>query len=613
MNNLNKKYIKQKIENEIQTKEIKKQNKLLNDINNDNNFTNSFNLGNNNYHYKNNLFYNYFKNKKNNKIKDSKDSKEQKNNTTKNNIDNLKISHNSDNNNKKDKFIINNEILLSNLKLYCNELKKINEKKDIEINELKKNIKCSNYNELLREKEIYQKEMIKLKKQLDNIIKKYHEYKKHEEENKKLIQIIKQKDTKIKSLETQIKNISNSIFYNSLNLIKEKEIKENNIYYKSISSNMNKSNLYTNKNSIFYQLYIEMKKRGIHTSLTYINKVLNKLEDLNQDNTNKIIVCDCIINLFKIKDINSKNIVLNFANKEFDIGKNLKEIKMKHIRLFDELFNQNNKLKSNEDIYDIIKTNINIEKFKKEFIKLDKEKKNYIEYNQMINIINEYKLNDITEEILLLTKDKEIFNKMNYNILLDLLNQEYNKDNQIKERYNKHYLDDKNNKNNLSIIKCNSFNIINYKLTKDNNKIINEIIKSKEDYKNNDIMFENNEKIDILKNLSLIIKKEQTSPESFLSSLKKSIEISKQGEEKKHIDIIEVEEFNDFLISKSIQINNKINENILLEYQLKNEEAFNDNEKYLNYSKIISALQEFMKSDESPGINEKDLLKNNKN
>ena len=613
MNNLNKKYIKQKIENEIQTKEIKKQNKLLNDINNDNNFTNSFNLGNNNYHYKNNLFYNYFKNKKNNKIKDSKDSKEQKNNTTKNNIDNLKISHNSDNNNKKDKFIINNEILLSNLKLYCNELKKINEKKDIEINELKKNIKCSNYNELLREKEIYQKEMIKLKKQLDNIIKKYHEYKKHEEENKKLIQIIKQKDTKIKSLETQIKNISNSIFYNSLNLIKEKEIKENNIYYKSISSNMNKSNLYTNKNSIFYQLYIEMKKRGIHTSLTYINKVLNKLEDLNQDNTNKIIVCDCIINLFKIKDINSKNIVLNFANKEFDIGKNLKEIKMKHIRLFDELFNQNNKLKSNEDIYDIIKTNINIEKFKKEFIKLDKEKKNYIEYNQMINIINEYKLNDITEEILLLTKDKEIFNKMNYNILLDLLNQEYNKDNQIKERYNKHYLDDKNNKNNLSIIKCNSFNIINYKLTKDNNKIINEIIKSKEDYKNNDIMFENNEKIDILKNLSLIIKKEQTSPESFLSSLKKSIEISKQGEEKKHIDIIEVEEFNDFLISKSIQINNKINENILLEYQLKNEEAFNDNEKYLNYSKIISALQEFMKSDESPGINEKDLLKDNKN
>ena len=102
-----------------------------------------------------------------------------------------------------DKIKISNEILISNLKQQCQYLEKENDTKNNEIQELKKNMKCSKYNEVLKERDIYEKEMKKMKKIEE-------EKKKLEEEIKKLNELIKKKNFKIKALEIQLTTLSNN-------------------------------------------------------------------------------------------------------------------------------------------------------------------------------------------------------------------------------------------------------------------------------------------------------------------------------------------------------------------------------------------------------------------
>ena len=332
-----------------------------------------------------------------------------------------------------------------------------------------------------------------------------------------------------------------------------------------------------------------MKKRGIDSSMSYIDNVLNKLEDLNQNHINKNIYSDCIVNLFKIKVKRDKNIILSFADKEFDVSKKLEEIKLRHIQIFNELFNRNKKIKTNEEINHILKSHKNIDNFKIELIKLDKEKKNYIEYYQMINLINKYQLDDIAEELLLLTKDKEIFNKMNYNCVIDLLNQKF-----------KH--DEQNIKKNLLIIKNESINITNNILTNINTytTTINDESKNTKSIFFTDIAIKN-EKIDnILKNFSLMIKNEGSNLDKYLLDLKKSIDIGKEVERKrgKSLYVIELEKFIELITSKNFEINDKEKENLFHEYGLKLEDGFIGDEKFLNYHKIYSKLVEFFNNNE---------------
>ena len=61
-----------------------------------------------------------------------------------------------------------NETLISNLKLHMKKLEQENEQKDAKILELKKNLKCSRYTELLKENEILNKEQ-QNKIELDNL------------------------------------------------------------------------------------------------------------------------------------------------------------------------------------------------------------------------------------------------------------------------------------------------------------------------------------------------------------------------------------------------------------------------------------------------------------
>ena len=87
-------------------------------------------------------------------------------------------------------------------------MKKRNEEKNAEIIELKKSMKYTNYLEVLREKEVYEKEIFKYKTKLKNAFINILKYKKFENENQKLLDILKQKDTKIKILENKLEKLS---------------------------------------------------------------------------------------------------------------------------------------------------------------------------------------------------------------------------------------------------------------------------------------------------------------------------------------------------------------------------------------------------------------------
>ena len=210
LNILNKKYKIQKIENTKQSKEIKKQNNFLNLINinnfhkkrsfskpnlitsyrNKRNKTISFeekefflNKGENNYFSNNNIDI-----KEKYKIPENI-SKEQLKKKYMNLVYELehitkKMNYLENENLKKDyeNIKISNETLISNLKLKIKNLLNENELKNNEIINIKKTMKYSNFNEMTKERDIFEKEMIKMKSKLKDLLKKVYHYKEQEQE-----------------------------------------------------------------------------------------------------------------------------------------------------------------------------------------------------------------------------------------------------------------------------------------------------------------------------------------------------------------------------------------------------------------------------------------------
>lgn len=503
LNSLNLKNNKLKVENGKQSKEIEKQNKLLNMINVKNlKEKRSFSKPNINLYslnkYKNsNLFLNLDEQEeedKKNLIKQeyeakydiqSNDNSDKMSETNKKDInkyykekyklpkdisyDNLKSLYNSlfnkfgqtvNNLNylekenaqlKKeiDQIKISNETLLSNLKMQCIYLEKENEAKKNEIEALKKSAKYSKFNELLNEKNIYEKEMKRMKSKLNDSLSKINSYKKLEEEMKTIYDLIKKKDFKIKILERQLTIFSNNsdetvqkleeelIFKDKIIKKQEREIKFRNLndnYYlilekekekdeklsqiSGTQSNLNlKSFQQINKKHIeLYQLYFEMKQKGINSPKYYINNVLKKLENSNSISDNKLLFIDSLLNLFNIEDMETKYLFINLANKEFANNKVLSNIKTNQIAILEALFNK--KHKSDNELKQILTSNEEtITKMKNLFEKYDPLKRGFVTFSDMIEIIKELKLDNVKEEILLYTKS-EIFDKMNYSKLL---------------------------------------------------------------------------------------------------------------------------------------------------------------------------------------------------
>ena len=703
LNNINMKYHKQKMENDKQAKEIERQNKFLNSINSQNmrnwdllesqnllrNENNEDNIQSKNDNLMNKLIresesysdldFTLLDDKRFNLKSVSNNNKTFSENSLKKLYeelyqeckyrDKLLIKMEKD----KEKFThengilkVANETLISNLKLHMKKLENENAQKDAKITELKKNLKCSRYTELLKENEILNTEMEKLKNKLKNALTLISEYKKQEEEIKKLYEVIKKKDFKIKALELELTTLANNLdettkkLQNEINtkdkLLKrqERDIKKSAFELYASKQGFNYTDTYSsdggakNKkakkkdmdlNSIYkkypelYLLFIEMKHKDITNSKNFGNEVLKNIKDTMNLEEAKIKYISLLLGYFSISDDdeNSKQIIVNLANKEFISNRSIFEIKKKQLNILDSLFNKeiNNK---NEEMKIHIEKNSLEELIKQTFIETDKNKLGFINFDQMKNVINEIHLNDFTDEIMLLTKS-EIFDRFDYYNFLMLFSNESNNNktdegeqaqiNNENENLNSNGI--KNiNENNIEEIKeqkgeSNDNNIDNTK-KEENTDSNNKDEKNKEENNNNinsnnnteeqneNVAKNNNSKDnsnindnkkeekdeatkndDLEKKLKLIVHKIKTeggAPANYFSQLKENKNINE-----KEYEVINVQKLKEFLETKNIELTEEDIHQLKEQYGFKSEnnEDVNLNE-YINNENFVQKL-----------------------
>ena len=703
LNNINMKYHKQKMENDKQAKEIERQNKFLNSINSQNmrnwdllesqnllrNENNEDNIQSKNDNLMNKLIresesysdldFTLLDDKRFNLKSVSNNNKTFSENSLKKLYeelyqeckyrDKLLIKMEKD----KEKFThengilkVANETLISNLKLHMKKLENENAQKDAKITELKKNLKCSRYTELLKENEILNTEMEKLKNKLKNALTLISEYKKQEEEIKKLYEVIKKKDFKIKALELELTTLANNLdettkkLQNEINtkdkLLKrqERDIKKSAFELYASKQGFNYTDTYSsdggakNKkakkkdmdlNSIYkkypelYLLFIEMKHKDITNSKNFGNEVLKNIKDTMNLEEAKIKYISLLLGYFSISDDdeNSKQIIVNLANKEFISNRSIFEIKKKQLNILDSLFNKeiNNK---NEEMKIHIEKNSLEELIKQTFIETDKNKLGFINFDQMKNVINEIHLNDFTDEIMLLTKS-EIFDRFDYYNFLMLFSNESNNNktdegeqaqiNNENENLNSNGFNNIN-ENNIEEIKeqkgeSNDNNIDNTK-KEENTDSNNKDEKNKEENNNNinsnnnteeqneNVAKNNNSKDnsnindnkkeekdeatkndDLEKKLKLIVHKIKTeggAPANYFSQLKENKNINE-----KEYEVINVQKLKEFLETKNIELTEEDIYQLKEQYGFKSEnnEDVNLNE-YINNENFVQKL-----------------------
>ena len=505
-----------------------------------------------------------------------------------------------------------NNTLISNLKRQMKKIESENEEKDTEIKTLRKNIKCSRYTELLKENEILNKELEKLKNKLNNAFKRINDYKKQEEEIKKLYDVIKKRDFKIKALELKLTTLSNNADETTKKLqdeitIKDKLLKKQerdmkrNAFEKyalmqgqSLEEIDNKLNNFPEKkyltlemsikdlnkhNPELYQLYIEMKHKGINTSKSFENDVLKNVSDVSNINEAKIKYIDLVLDYFQINksDESSRKIIFDLADKEFINNRSIQEIKNKHIRIFDTFFNKNVQLKSYGQLKKYIDANDLEELINRTFKELDKNKLGYITFEEMKNAINDMGLNDFLEEILTLTKS-EIFNRVDYLNLIMI-----NKNNENKINANNYIQNNKKNQNNeLNNDNYDDFNNPDNANNNDNNNNVNKIINEELEKK--------------LVILGQKVKKKGQSANNYVSHLK---------EDNQGIPVINLGKLKEFLKGEEIELKeDEIN-------ALKNNYGVNGD--FIHYDnfveKLLQIIQNISDNDETilDGIPEGDI------
>ena len=505
-----------------------------------------------------------------------------------------------------------NNTLISNLKRQMKKIESENEEKDTEIKTLRKNIKCSRYTELLKENEILNKELDKLKNKLNNAYKRINDYKKQEEEIKKLYDVIKKRDFKIKALELKLMTLSNNADETTKKLqdeitVKDKLLKKQerdmkrNAFEKyalmqgqTMEEIDNKLNNFPEKkyltlemnikdlnkhNPELYQLYIEMKHRGINTSKSFENDVLKNVSDVSNINEAKTNYIDLVLEYFQISksDESSRKIIFDLADKEFINNRSIQEIKNRHIRIFNTFFNKNVQLKSYGQLKKYIDTNDLEELIDRTFKELDKNKLGYITFEQMKNAISDMGLNDFLEEILTLTKS-EIFNRIDYLNLIMI-----NKKNENKINANNYIQNNKKNKDNEeNNDNYDDFNNPNNANNNDNNNNVNKI--------------KNDELEKKLLILGKKIKKKGQSANNYVSHLK---------EENQGIPVINMGKLKEFLKGEEIELKeDEIN-------ALKNNYGVNGD--YIHYDnfveKLLQIIQNISDHDENvlDGIPEGDI------
>ena len=653
LNVLNQKYNKQKIENDKQAKEIEKQNKFLNSMN-ENNLKKLEKM--NTLEYFTTLNINkdkglersMSKKERDQLIKDLtriNDSEYETKKLLQFNDD--KFNLNSSINNKKkftlqelkelynellyecrerDKLLfktcgerdktkeendilkVANKTLISNLRRQMKKIEGENEKKDVEIRTLRKNIKCSRYTELLKENEILNKELEKLKNKLNNAYKLINDYKKQEEEIKKLYDVIKKKDFKIKAQQLEIITLSNNSDETTKKLqdeiiIKDKLLKRqerdmkrsafekfalmkgqtleeidnklSNFPEKKYLTLQMSINEISKNNPELYQFYIEMKHKGINSSKNFEFEVLNKISDVCNVKEAKTIYTDLAIDYFSIpkNDTKSRDIIFDLADKEFVNNRSIHEIKTRQLKIFDTLFNKNAQLKSYNQLKKYIDSNNLEELINNTFKELDKSKLGVITFEEMKRAISDVGLNDFLEEILTLTKS-ELFNRVDYYNLLVLFNDKKspvdvnNYISNVTEQkiFNVNNDDNENEVNNDNINNLGGIHDINTDNDNNNNNNNQE----------NNAIVSNSAMSELEKKLKIFSKKVKKGASVDITNLK---EINNSG-----VNVINIAKLKEFLMVKDIELKDKEINALKKEYGLDGD--------FIQYDKLVDKLIE---------------------
>ena len=284
----------------------------------------------------------------------------------------------------KEKFItengilkVANETLISNLKLRMKKLEHEIADKDAKISELKKNLKCSRYTELLKENEVLNSEMEKLKNKIKNAFALINEYKKQiselnlEIEKLKLeIKLQKENNIKFKDFFSEKINISDQNFEQALNDIRiklhkkvEDKINEyNELKAEFLNAKIERDKYYGEYNilyqdyqetkKIFQQQYLDIQKEKqekeieMSREIGYSNDKLNALLSENKnikikisklENKNKELEQEKNIRdklEIKNKEINEE--VGKIKQEKEDLEKENEELKIKNNELIEE-------------------------------------------------------------------------------------------------------------------------------------------------------------------------------------------------------------------------------------------------------------------------------------
>ena len=393
LNKLNDQNIEQKIKLNKQKKELKKQNEILNEVNkkyflekffknyyeekdiSQENFDSG--LGYINKDYGQDKFSKIFpKNKSLEEIKSFPG--EEKNFEPPDNLGNISYSGLKDlykkmvvQNERKDNQIlmlkeklehnrISNEALLSNMKQQYKQLMNDNLKKKEEIEKLKKNSKCTKYNEIMKEKEIFEQEMINIKCKFNKVMEAQENYKHSLKKIKFLMEEINSKDVKIGYLENKLKLYSKNSEINIGNL--QNELNKKNKRLKRLENDFKKLNIKVNSSVESFNapsLKEKQQKRFVIEQQTSNFMILSSSKKI-EENKNK----DYIENQDE-KEINYVNHNMNFSSKvnvenddkiidQKDNKKELNDSPLKNINKIDEKINdvQNNIIEQNKDNQD---------------------------------------------------------------------------------------------------------------------------------------------------------------------------------------------------------------------------------------------------------------------
>ena len=373
------------------------------------------------------------------------------------------------------------ETTISNLRLLSRELNNENAIKKNEIKIINKNSKISKVNDILRERDMLENEIKVLKNKLQFASDKISFYENMEKNYEDLKNQIKSKDNQIKLLvvkneqtvddnekeiiemenviahkDKEIAELEKKILKNKLKKqkdhflqkyskkpkIKKTEKKENKENDNNQNDNQNENE--NEKNEIdlklkypeLYQIYIEMKKKGLNSSNAFVYGVLAPLNDITPLPKNKIIYSGGISQLLQIDQKNDKIFCINLANKLLIPNKKLNEMKNEQTEIMNFFFNKKN-------VYlDINEFTFRVNQIEKDFVlkvfeKYDKDYNNFISFDNMLKAIKDLNLNDIEEDVLLFCKDKNVFNRMNYWDLVNLIDEEKQKEMKRKEEEEK--------------------------------------------------------------------------------------------------------------------------------------------------------------------------------